>query len=772
MSQLCHDAHVSGSLGRAIYRPGIDRDWTVLNAPDAEPQPANKNEWFLFRHIAQRVIPVATQGEPVPLAAVRRKLKDEIAFYTGLDGLLLGMDPEMPERLRKEAITRAQVVMTHDAALRKRIQIDFLIPAASNEWDFQKAEQLAKSIRTNTTNYALDCYKALTDGSVDRVQDDIKTVVANKLGTGLIAPEVRNAIQSSGLAAELIISESQRDEVRLQKLMFRKDEFAARGATTIGSPILAALIACVMARLHEGNPPPRKAPRIPHLIDTPEFEVDPIIRAVEVAKRSIDERRDLPTAGGAGDVPATRRASRWIVNLLIKGKTAAAEIALVKLISRQGQRSRMLHLAMTLTDIANQASRIYQSEFADRILKALEHVEFEDAATRNCRAQWYRDLGLWQEALDYAADSLVKYPNARKVWHRYAIALRDLGRHDEALDHMERFVERFDDDAYGVARLAYSLVDLGRHGAAIERLGGALDRFPTNVVIRNIYAGILRAAGRAPEALEFLRETMRQFSKDEYSRAIYALTLLELEQYQSALEILRQFMKEYPNNPVLRNIYATVLAERGKFDESLDHLRETIRLHPDDNYARNTYANVLIKSGRLDESIEYLRKSIAYFPTDKVARNTLAVALIEAGAYADSLEQLKVTLKGSAAPRRKTAASENPSPGSRHVAEAFEVLKATIVLFPGDSYASGIFAQTLIELRRAEEALMHLARSIDTHVNDSALRNIFAKALVELGRTDEAQDFLIETIQRHPNDVVAPNMLSALIDAFSPPRAI
>ena len=105
---LCIDAFVSGSLGRAIFRTKADGDWDILNSPNSEPRFARHNEIYVFRHMAREVAPVDPEGLPVQIARVRSRLGTEILFFKTLDGLLVGMDPDMPEKVRRQAISRAR----------------------------------------------------------------------------------------------------------------------------------------------------------------------------------------------------------------------------------------------------------------------------------------------------------------------------------------------------------------------------------------------------------------------------------------------------------------------------------------------------------------------------------------------------------------------------------------------------------------------------------------------------------------------------------------
>ena len=75
---------------------------------------------------------------------LRRRLEEEIVFFRGLDGLLLGMDLDMSEETRARSIGRADRVLASDPALAARIRQRFLLPTNAEEWDPGGALLLAR----------------------------------------------------------------------------------------------------------------------------------------------------------------------------------------------------------------------------------------------------------------------------------------------------------------------------------------------------------------------------------------------------------------------------------------------------------------------------------------------------------------------------------------------------------------------------------------------------------------------------------------------------
>ena len=122
------DAFASGSLGQAVFRE--DGELYILDTPKAKPRTALPNEVQWFRHTAREVVSVDPDGLPVSIECVRACLEEEIVFFRGLDGLLIGMDADFSEDTRRRAMSRADAVLSGDQGRANRIHHRFFIPAS------------------------------------------------------------------------------------------------------------------------------------------------------------------------------------------------------------------------------------------------------------------------------------------------------------------------------------------------------------------------------------------------------------------------------------------------------------------------------------------------------------------------------------------------------------------------------------------------------------------------------------------------------------------
>ncbi len=240
---LATEAFVSGSLGQAIFRD--DGVPLILDAPDAEPREALPNEIYWFRHAPRELALAHPEGLPVPIETVRTRLDEEIRFFSGLDGLLVGMDRDFSSPTRRRAVCRAEMVLSASDSMARRIRERFLIPANTQEWD--PSGGLTFALETGCQS-AANCYRPLAEGLIDRLADEIAAAVLEKFGSGLEAAQKREAIVRSGIFAELALIEAQADRVALSR-MFRRSEFPKLTAADPSGQILTKLVRNLESRV-------------------------------------------------------------------------------------------------------------------------------------------------------------------------------------------------------------------------------------------------------------------------------------------------------------------------------------------------------------------------------------------------------------------------------------------------------------------------------------------------------------------------------------------
>ncbi len=653
------EAFVSGSLGQAVYRK--DGIVFVLDTPKADPREVVPNEVQWFRQVAREVVPAHPGGLPVSIETVRTRLDEEIRFFSGLDGLLVGMDRDFSKATRQRAISRAEEVLSADDEIARRIRERILIPANTQEWDPDGGLVLARSIDAKAVS---SYYELLTDGTIDRLADDVVAVVLDKLGNGIDAARKREAILRSGLLTELVLTDARADRAALSKLLFRRGDFPNLRTADPSGQILAAIIQRVEKRLGQtspGDPTKDIAPVMGEGNEKDSFDDrDPIAVALERVLTSFELRDRKQLKGSAGDIPGIQREITWIGERLKAGELESAEQALARLINRQGQRSRALDIVKTLTAVADLARGAKHFDWTWRLLAAINQIGSPDCAAMNVQAETLRDLGRYDEALAAFEETMRRFPQDEVAPNARAETLRDLGRYDEALAAFEETMRRFPQNEVARNARAETLRDLGRYDEALAAFEETMRRFPQNEVARNARAETLRDLGRYDEALAAFEETMRRFPQDEVAPTARAETLRDLGRYDEALAAFEETMRRFPHDLVARSAYACILGEQGRIEEVEALLKFAVAQPRTDSdwIAAHILAMTKLRAGRIDEALIQLdrgAKNCAFRNTRAYFESARSLAILANRRAAEASKQLESLARGPLLPREEAA---------------------------------------------------------------------------------------------------------------------
>ena len=571
---LVADAFVAGSLQQAVF--ALNGNYGIIDGPDAEPRVARANDIHLFRHAAFEIRPAHPDGLPVSIDALKHLLREEVEFFQGLDGLLVGMDPDMSIETRSRSIARADRILACGSAVASRIRTRFLSPANGQEWGPQGALDLAVE---QGSIHAAACYRPLADGVVDRAADDIAVAVLEEYGTGAEAADSRDNILRSGLVGELARIEVDRDRSAAANLAFRAADYPDLGALGRSRHVLAALGQLMLRRL--ASPSPMQSEEESGVADVTEH-IDSIIEAAEsiAAGNSGSRRGDAPAK--AFDLAAIQSQIDWIGDQLSSGEVGRAEQAIAQLVRRQAERSRPSDVVKTLTAVADLARRNGYVELTWRLLSAIDIAGHADAAAQCVRASLLGDEGRLDEALSLLDEAVGLFPDDVVARTARAEALRALGRSDEALAALDDTIERFPDNVVARNARAETLRALGRSDEALAALDDTIERFPDNVVARTARAETLRTLGRPDEALAALEQTIERFPENVWARSTYAHQLAVLGESDRAVAILSPAAARPKTRGdwVAKHILAMALLRTGRFDDAYASLDDGVRRCP------------------------------------------------------------------------------------------------------------------------------------------------------------------------------------------------
>ena len=568
---LAERAIISGSLGQALFR--LDGSLRLLERPDGDVRDPTPNEVWLFRNVARETCVADPEGLPVSLKELRARLAEERSFFEGLDGLLVGMDPDFSDELREAHIRAANRVLESNAALARRIHIRFLTPVNSQEWDPEGAQQIAASLSAKA---ATRCYRAVAERVVDAVLDDIFVAAQAQTGSGRVGWDRQQAFVDAGIIADLVLAETDRDQTRIQGLIFRKGELAE--ADPNGQILMTAIN---RAKERVGTVAVPKDEEEDAGEDT---AVDPIIDAVEAALKEIQSHKRRDTMS-PDDVEVFKKQIGWVVGVLQRGHLDRAEKSICEVIELQGRRSRHEDLVKTLTNLANAAISANAFDLASRLCDAINRVGRGDAPALLARGNLYRALGQHDDALGVFKEVIDLFPNDEVAPPARAETLRAMGRHDDALAAFEDVIARFPNNEVARNARAHLLASTGNLSGAREGLGTAIEtpRTHHDWTGLHIWGMAMLRADRVEEALAVFRRGSDECSfaaQLSYFRSALAVTQITLNRAAEAVQDVQAMLDSTTVLPMARTnlilFKAHALAELQIVDDAEELVRDAM----------------------------------------------------------------------------------------------------------------------------------------------------------------------------------------------------
>jgi tetratricopeptide (TPR) repeat protein len=712
------------------------------------PRPSTGNDISFFFRAALELTSIEGAQGSISVKELYARLIEETKRFDGVDGLLVGMDLDHEQDVRRKFIARSERSMNSDPAIAQYVRRRVLRPLDRAEWDTSGARSLARSVSAGTAELL---YDVLSQGIIDKLVDDLHSIIRDIVQHSGRASHIEEVIIKSGLLGEIAFAEAIGRKEVVTDLVFELDQFPSIKPTEVGEQIMSRLIARRSTGLQPQ--PPQHKPAKRTLRSTDDYEIDRLTpsqrrevarggsskaRGVSKAERSserrptaatLSERRSVSIVDAierfidrqqrlrqsksrqrttAASLESVDREINWIEERLREGDAAESEIGLIRLIDYQSERSRREHLLKSLTRIADSARKARLFEFSAKVFAACSLLGGEDSAARGAQAELLRDLGRSTEALAAFDETIRMFP--RDVVPRAARAevLRDLNQPQEALAALNQTINLFPHEVVPRAARAEVLRELGRPREALAALNETVRLFPRDAVPRTARAEVLRELGQSEQALAALNETIRLFPAEVVPRAAQAEVLRDLGQPQEALASLNETITLFPQAVVPRCARAEVLRELGQAEEALEALNEIISLFPYESVPRSARAEVLRELGQPQEALVSLNETIRLFPRDVVPRTARAEVLRELGKSQ----------------------------------EALSALNETIRLFPREVVPRNVQAEVLRELGRPQEALATFNETMRLFPHNDVVRTAYADLLSQLGRHEDVVKFL------------------------------
>jgi len=683
----------------------VDDEFRIINGPEAEIRAPDKNELQFFFQSSMSLVPSSEGSIPTEVDVVRQQLRAEQDFFVALDGLLIGMDRDFPQDIRERNIRRTEHLLSLNSDLERRVRRRFLVPVNTQEWDPVGGLGLAQ--RASAT-LVTGLYRPLADGTVDRVADEIRVAVFERLKAGVEGAKAASAFIRSGLIGAFIRLKAELPATSASQLIFRKSEFDKLDDVDPNGQILSAVLRSIDSNTEEQLSNDYLPDERLVSSESQQQEVDPILGALEKALSVKQVRKKTSQKHDPRIVDNIQKEITWIVSKLESGRIVQAENGLVQLIENLSNRGEIKRLVKTLGVVADRARQVGESGFALRVLDLISYTNSGDVRVRTLKAEVLRDLGRFVDALAAYDLAIEQFPDGAFAQVRRASLLRDLGRFDEALETYDSAIEQFPDDAFAQSGRAEVLRDLGRFDDALTAYDRAIDRFPDGAFAQVRRASLLRDLGRFDEALETYDSAIEQFPDDAFAQSGRAEVLRDLGRFDEALAAYDRAIERFPGDRVVRNQRAEVLRDLGRFDDALAAYDGAIERFTDDTYAQNGRAEVLRDLGRFDDALTAYDRAIDRFPDDAVAQRGRAEVLRDLGRFDDAL-----------------AAYDR-----------------AIDRFPDDAISRNGRAEVLRDLGRFDDALTAYDRAIDRFPDNAVARNGKGYLLGSMGQLKQLIEML------------------------------
>ncbi|MCW5781970.1 MAG: tetratricopeptide repeat protein [Nitrospirales bacterium] len=287
----------------------------------------------------------------------------------------------------------------------------------------------------------------------------------------------------------------------------------------------------------------------------------------------------------------------------------------------------------------------------------------------------------------------------------------------------------------------------GSANQALDILDQEIPNFSQNTILQKLRGTILTTIRRNQEALEVYDAILEREPDSLGVRWAKWSVLIRIGEGDLAITELRNIAKRSPHNPLVHLRLAQELRKLDRLEESLESYRQAVLLAPDMTGWRLSLGRALFDildyEGARKEVEGVLQNVPKGSPVEAAARNLLMVVY---GATKERGRRFQpiFTPEGTGADLKQWALIRNKAWElftTGRYEEAEPVFREVLILKPSDHRAAYELGQSLMELKRYQEAIDFLQKGIDQGVsNEVYLDSIFriGQCLVELERWPEA----------------------------------
>jgi tetratricopeptide (TPR) repeat protein len=623
---VIEQALVSGALGKALYRDtdsryficGIDDNSWTREARTGEI------EFLLALGAEFRELP----KQDLTADRIASELSVDERRYNALFLVLSGVDPTLPDEVKREARAGAEILLK-DGETGAFVRNRMLSRPSPQDIFGQRPEQDTRAPLTShilstvfqsqsVIREVFGCWQAV---AAEYFESDEKREAAERsvIDSGFLAEVVQTVVAGEvNRVNDLVVGFAVRLKLTIPKIAFVLNDFRMRVFATF---------------------PPTAIWSEPRAEQEVEPEKDEYLQLIyEFNPFDPSRRRSKLTARES--VTSVQKQIAGIRELLFSGNTSLAEKSFRELLAFNLEHGERHHVAMTLCNLSNIALDANELEMAEHLVDTAFSLGIEnDRVIYTSRAEVFRRTGRFNAALSAYEEAKRLFPNDHYAFCAYAETFRDMGKYTEALKGYDEAIRLFPDDPVPWTGRGNTLLSMGRAVEAEKELRAANTRF-TSAALPASLVKALNFLGKYDEALKLGVVLARHFQQNAFSQIGYARTLVTSGRLTEALEAYRVIARRFPDSPFGFTGQAEVAKRLGNLDEALKIYTKALDEFPKNPLVTNGYASILILLGRTTEALGLLRGDRLVSELDWHGHRLVSLAYLRSGGLDTAVSRL------------------------------------------------------------------------------------------------------------------------------------